>query len=305
MTDDDRHRRRVFSSPLGGDDFRPAPATVRVDIGARSHAGVARTGNDDHFLVLRFAREQETVMTSLPAADVPGPFSEQGYAMLVADGMGEHGAGSMASRIALSSIAHLALHHGRWNLRIDSQTAREVFERAEWYYARADEEIVARSRAASFLKGMSTALTVAYSAGLDLFVAHVGHTRAYLWREGLLTLLTRDHTVGRQAEDIRRPVAVERRGQDLRHILTDAVGASGGAPMVEVERFLLQDRDAVLLCTNGLTDVVSEDRIAETLCQPRRSSAHCQRLADLALKSGTPDNVTVVLAQYQMPAKSR
>ena len=112
-------RRLALSPLLGGDDTSPSSATVRVTIGARTHQGVVRQSNEDHYLVMRLGRSQETLATSLPAGDVPAPFSESGYAMLVADGLGEDGSGSVASRVALSTIAHLALHYGKWNVRID------------------------------------------------------------------------------------------------------------------------------------------------------------------------------------------
>ena len=180
--------------------------------------------------------------TSLSAAEVPSRFEEHGYTMLVADGFGEGGAGSVASRVALSTIAHLALHHGQWNLRIDPKTAAEILERAEFFYNRADAAVFAKSRTSLLMTGMTTALTAAYSAGDDLFVAHVGHSRAYLFRQGALSLLTRDHTIERHLADTHRPACVERRAQDLRHILTDALGASGGQPMVEVEQFPAVER---------------------------------------------------------------
>jgi len=125
--------------------------------------------------------------------------------MLVADGLGEGGSGSVASRVALSTVAHLALHYGKWNVRIEPSTATEIFERAEWFYSQADAAVRARARTSPLLKGMTTALTAAYSVGDDLFVAHVGHSRAYLFREGELTLLTRDHTIERHLADTHRP----------------------------------------------------------------------------------------------------
>ena len=221
--------------------------------------------NDDHYLVVRLGRNQETLMTSLSAAEMPPRFDEWGFVMLVADGLGEGGSGSVASRVALSTLAHLALHYGKWNLRIDSSTASEIFERMEWYYHRLDAEVLAKSRESRLLTGMSTALTAAYSVGDDLFIAHVGHSRAYLFRDGALIQLTKDHTIERHLTDTGRPASVERRAQDLGHILTDAVGARGDHPFVEVERFRLINGDCVLLCTNGLTDMVSDDRIAEVL----------------------------------------
>ena len=96
---------------------------MRVTIGARSHQGALRQRNEDHYLVVRVGRDQETLATSLSGSDVPPQFEEYGYAMLVADGLGEGGAGSVASRVALSTFAHLALHYGKWNVRVDPITA--------------------------------------------------------------------------------------------------------------------------------------------------------------------------------------
>ena len=222
--------------------------------------------------------------------------------MLVADGIGEGGSGSVASRVALSTVAHIALHYGKWNLRIDPRTASEIVERAESYYTHADSAVLKKSGTSPHMTGMMTTLTMAYSAGDDLFIAHVGHSRAYLFREGALTQLTRDHTIERQLADTRRPTSVEKRAQDLRHILTDALGAGGDPPLVEVERFRLMNGDAVLLCTNGLTDVVDDDQIAEVLALRRQPAEQCVILTDLANQLGAEDNATVVLAQYQIPA---
>jgi protein phosphatase len=268
---------------------------------ARSHQGTLRQRNEDHYLVVRVGRDQETLATSLSGSDVPPHFEESGYAMLVADGLGEGGAGSVASRVALSTFAHLALHYGKWNVRVDPITAEQIMERAEWYYSQVDAAVHMRGSSNPALKGMTTALTAAYSAGDDLFVAHVGHSRAYLFRDGHLAQLTRDHTIERHLADTNRPASVERRAQDLKHILTDAVGAPGGHPLVEIERFQLMDGDVVLLCTNGLTDMVDDPRIAEVLALRREPGQQCETLIDMANRAGGGDNVTVLIAEYHIP----
>lgn len=294
--------RAALSPILGADDFRPLSSSVRVEVGARSHRGTSRTTNEDHYLVVRLGRHQETLATSLTGGDVPPRFEESGYAMLVADGLGEGGSGSVASRVALSTFAHLALHYGKWNVRIDAATAAEIFERAEWFYAQADHAVRKQAGTHPVLKGMSTALTAAYTVGDDLFVAHVGHSRAYLYREGALMLLTRDHTIERRLAETRRPACVERGAQDLRHILTEAVGAPGAYPAVEVERFQLMNADLVLLCTNGLTDMIDDARLADILALRRRPDEQCATLTELAIREGGADNITVVLAEYHIPA---
>jgi serine/threonine protein phosphatase PrpC len=294
-------RRAALAIPFTAPDFRPLSAAVIVDVAARSERGATRSSNDDHYLVIRLERSQQTLASSLSSADLPAPFEESGYAMLVADGIGEAGAGSVASRVAISTIAHLALEHGRWNLRVNPDTAMEIMARAELLYGRADAEVFARTRAAAPLSGMSTSLTAAYSAGDSLFVSQVGHSRAYLFRNGGLTQLTRDQTMAENLAASKRPVPLERSAQDLQHILTDAIGAGGSPPTVDVEQFRLKDGDSVLLCTNGLTDVIDEGRIADVLTLPRQPREQCDLLIEMAQQQQTADNVTVVLAQYRVP----
>jgi PPM family protein phosphatase len=294
-------RREALSPLLEVSDFRPMSSLVRVEIGARSHRGTVRPNNEDHYIIVRTGRQQETLETSLPRSDVPERFDESGYTMLVADGLGETGAGAAASRVAISTIAHLAIHFGKWNLRVDARTATEIKERAEWFYRRADDAVIAKSRTHVALTGMATTLTAAYSAGDDLFIAHVGHSRAYLFRDGHLTQLTRDHTMAWHTVGTGRPADVARDTQDLRHILTDTIGGLTEGPLVDVDHVRLLNGDNVLLCTNGLTDMVSDDRIADVLTQRREAGEQCQLLVDLALQAGGEDNVTVMLAQYHIP----
>jgi len=290
-----------LSVRLPGDEVLPTSATVNVDIGVQSHQGVVRSSNEDHYLVVELGRRQETLATSLPEADLPKRFEERAFAMLVADGFGSGGAGSVASRVALSTIANLSLQHGKWNLRIDPTIASEILRRAVWLHSQADEAVANMRNSALALGDMATALTAAYSVGDHLFLAHVGHSRAYLLRDGSLSQLTRDQTAARYVAATGRPVSVERRGQDLNHILTDAIGSSGGEPVVEIDHVRLVDGDCLLLCTNGLTDMVDEERIAETLCQRRQSTEQCRMLVELANRMGGRDNITAIVAQYSVP----
>lgn len=295
-------RRRALSPVLAVDEFRPLSSTVRVELAARSHRGLVRTRNEDHHLVVRLDRKQETVSTSLAEADVPDSFEEHGYGMLVADGLGVEGAGGVASRVAISTLAHLAIHYGRWNVRVDGRTAVEIMERAEWFYRRVNDAVVERSHSNPLLVGMSTTLTAAFSAGKDLFLAHVGHSRAYLFRDGDLRQLTKDQTLEQRMTESSGPAAVRSVAKDLEHILTDTLGGTTSGPLVEVGHIALRDGDHVLVCTNGLTDMASEPQIAEVLALGRQVDEECQMLVDLALEGGGRDNVTVLLARYRIPA---
>jgi protein phosphatase len=296
-------RRRSLSPVLSTEDYRPLSALVAVEFGAHSQAGTGRRTNEDHFLILRFGRHQEVVASTLPAADLPGRFDEQGYALVVGDGAGRQGSGAVASRVALSTLAHLMIHHGAWNLRIDAATAESVIRRAEWFYRRAAQEVDRYARADAFLGGMRTTLTAAFSAGNDLFYCHVGHSRAYLYRDGELTQMTRDHTVKQRLARAPGPVPLPNGAHDLGQILTDAIGAGDGPPAVDVERIALCDRDVILVCTDGLTDVASDDEIADVLAVPRSLNDQCRILAELAVRHGSQDDITTVLAKYRIPAQ--
>jgi serine/threonine protein phosphatase PrpC len=300
--DDDTLDLSAAKAALG--KFKPfTPPSTRVDVefGACTDPGKRRTTSDDHYLVVRFGRNHTTLLSSLPEGAVPDYFEEQGYGMAIADGMGPDGP-EMASRLAIATLAQLALHYGKWNLRINERTAWEIVQRAERFYRRVSETVTDAALEHPSLAGMSTTLTVAYSAGDELFVVHVGHSRAYLYRNGILTRLTRDQTLAQRLAETGRTVPTELAAADLRHVLTDALGGHAGEPDIEIQNYLLLSGDVVLLCTNGLTDLVEDDQIAGVLRagegQPLETL--CRQLVDLALERGGPDNVTTVLARYHI-----
>jgi PPM family protein phosphatase len=293
-------RRALLSSPLGTDDFAPASALVRADLAARSHPGVLKS-NEDHYLVLRLGRYEETLFTSLASTDVPRRFDEYAFAAVVADGIGRAGAGAMAARLAINTLAHLHLRLGSWSMRVDSLVASEIVDRSQWMYRLTHEAVLAWYQAHADVGRMAATMTGVYSAGTNLFVAHVGHSRCYLFRKGLLTQLTRDQTLRERLAESRQPTSVGQGIEDGEHIVTSAIGADAETPRIIVEQFRLEDDDTLLLCTNGLTDMVTEEEIADTLASRRTPEEQCSLLLDAALTNGGHDNVTVVLANYHIP----
>jgi serine/threonine protein phosphatase PrpC len=301
-TDDAGVRRHVFSQYVPPPAFRPSSNLVRVEMGARSQQGHAWSHNDQHYIAIELSRHQRTLVTNLAAADLPPLFDEFAYALLVADGVGQSGTGAMASRVALSTLAHLALVASQWNLRIDDHTARDVFERALWFYEEIDEAVLRHGKAHAGLAGMATSLTAAYSSGQDLFVAHVGHSRAYLFRNGELTQLTTDQTLEQRLADSRRPAPIAPAKRDGQHMLIDAIGGEAGRPPVQLEHVQLADGDRLILCTNGLAAALADQRMADVLSFRQRPQQHCDMLVEKALQSTGEDNITVVIADYHVPA---
>ena len=280
----------------------PLSSTVRVEFGARSVRGGSHDVNEDHYLIVQLMRQQDTIETSLPMTHARR-FDEYGYAMVVADGVGETGTGEVASRIAVETLAALAVHFGKWNLRVDERIAQEIMDRAERFYRDVDGTV---TQLGFGYPRPQTTLTAAFSAGTDMFFAHVGHSRAYLLREGELLRLTRDHTLQQrvaQAVPGRPLVNVDLHARDLRHILTNTIGMhSLIGPTIDLERFKLLDGDVVLVCTNGLTDMVDDAAIADLLASAHPPSVQAEALATLAMAQGGEDDVTALVAHYHVPS---
>jgi protein phosphatase len=274
---------------------------VQVDVSARSHPGHHRPNNEDHFLVSRLGRTLETLITNLPEGDVPARREEVNYVMIVADGMGGHAAGEIASRMAISALISLALDVPDWILKVDEEHAREIERRSRTRVQKVGAMLVERGRRDPALCGMGTTLTVARSLGRDLLIAHVGDSRAYLLRAGGLHRLTRDHTFAQLLVDTGQLAPGDVANSRHRHIITNALGGSIEDVRVDTDLLQLEDGDRLLLCSDGLTDLVDDDTITDILRKATRSSDACEQLVQRALDNGGRDNVTVIVAAYRLP----
>src|SRR5215470_1995545 len=260
--------------------FQPLSASIGLEVAGASVSGKAQLQNTDHYVAIRLGRMQETLTTSLAAADLPPRFEEYAYSMLVADGLDGDGTGARASRFALSTLAHLAIRYGKWNVRIGPDTASDIAAQSEFLYRQLTEAVIQASRTDASLAGMATSLTALYVAGADLFFAHVGHSRAYLFRNGVLIQLTMDHTLERLISasaalrrvslEARRPRAAEPSAPDVPRAVPDALGTRGNGTEIAIEHVQLWPADRLLLCTDGLTNSVREDHIADILAGQRR-----------------------------------
>jgi PPM family protein phosphatase len=274
---------------------------VRINVAALSDKGHVREKNEDHYFVARVGRHVTTMMTNLSASDVPSQFGETGYLMVVADGMGGHAGGEVASRLAIATFINITLHVPDWILRLDDEHEQKLMERAAVRLRQVHEALQEKARLDPRLKGMGTTMTAAFSLGNDLFVAQVGDSRAYLFRDGSLQLLTRDQTHAQMLADLGAIGQHDVASHRLRHVLTSALGSSQSDLRAEIRQWKLVDGDRLLLCTDGLTDMIDDTGIAAVLGRETRSNEACRILVDSALANGGRDNVSVVLAQYSMP----
>src|SRR5215471_6895472 len=260
---------------------------VQVEFAALSDPGKVRDNNEDHYLVARFERSMQSLLTNLTLGQLPGSFEQEGYMMLVADGVGGAAAGEIASGTAIGLLVELALKTPDWIMKFDGESGREVLSRTEERFRKIGEAFVERAKTEPALAGMGTTMTLAGSVGADALIAHVGDSRAYLARQGTLHRLTKDQTVAQTLADSGAISLEEAEKHPSRHILTSALTTQKGMVSVEMLPLSLQDGDQLLLCSDGLTDMAAEKT--------------CRALVDLALDGGGQDNVTVVLARYRIP----
>jgi protein phosphatase len=290
--------------PEDVEDVLP-PARITADVAALSHAGKVREQNEDSYAIFRMGRFLERVASNIPEDALASHREDSGWLMAVADGLGGHSAGEVASRTALVSFMQLILRSPRWALRLDDPATREadinaLFKRARAYLAGVHDALRERAAADTELEGMGTTLTTAYSVGNDLFVVHVGDSRAYLLRGGKLRRITRDHTLAQSYADQGLIPQAEVESHELGHVLTRAMGAGDSHPESEIHHLDLQHDDRVLLCSDGLTRCVAESDITALLSAFSDSAGACRALVDRALALGGTDNITAVVARYRV-----
>ncbi len=254
--------------------WRKKPAEeVLVSAGAASSIGRVRETNEDKYAF--FAPDEEHVVAS------------RGSLFAVADGMGGHAAGQIASEIALDALIEA------YYARADSPPTEALATAVE----RANRAVYSESRARPSLAGMGTTLTAAAFVEGRLIYAHVGDSRGYLLRAGELSQFTTDHSwVAEQVQE-GRMTEEEARHAPQRNMITRCIGLE---PQVDADTggFPVAARDVVLLCSDGLVEHVSELEIRDALANYGPSAA-ARLLVYLANEDGGTDNTTVVVVRVE------
>ena len=294
--------------PFNDDPFRPETmlpkpfsSLIDVDVFAASDKGLVRSTNEDHFLVVRGGRAMETVFSSLRGNRAGDLFEETAYGFVVADGVGGEAGGEVASRQAIFTLLNLALRTPDWQFRWGPEERNTVMWRMQDRFRRVNAALVQQATAHASLNGMCTTMTVALSHGKCLIIGHMGDSRAYLLHDGKLQRLTRDHTVAeRMLEEGINPANDQLLNQ-LRNVLMQALGGPECECHPDTHDYVLEDRDQLLLCTDGLTDMVADDEIETVLTTSDSAQSACRSLVNLALSSGGHDNITAIVARYSIP----
>lgn len=273
---------------------------VTLSFGAGTDCGRVRANNEDHYLVARLAKSMRVCKSSLPEEGDHHFSEEVGHLLVVADGMGGAAAGENASALAVATVEDFTLNTLKWFLHLAGSEEHALLAELRAGIERADREVVERARNDPRLHGMGTTLTMAYSVGQDLFVVHAGDTRAYLLRDNHLERVTHDHTLVQLLVDAGALKPEEARTHKRRHVVTNVIGGPNRGVQADIHKIQVNDGDILLLCSDGLSEPVDDPTIARTLGQHDDPQRACDALIALALEKGGPDNVTVIVARFQI-----
>lgn len=242
-----------------------------------THVGRQRQHNEDAFLV-----------------------EDQARLFLVADGMGGHAAGEIASRIAVDSISEFILHtkedDGTWPHAYDEHYRRST-NRLMAALRMANTRVLEAMRKDARLRGMGTTVVACLAEEGTVSVAHVGDSRAYLIRDGQIVRVTNDHSWVFEQVQAGMLTEAEAEKHPLRNVITRALG---GALQVTPDASEIEARkgDVLLLCSDGLTGMVPESEILRIVTANSSDLEQaCQQLIDAANERGGLDNVTAVLVK--------
>ena len=259
--------------------------------------GRVRPSNEDQFLIAELTKTMRIWHTSLP--EPKAQFGdERGHLFLVADGMGGHRAGEQASALAVVAIEQFTLNTFKWFFHSNGPEAQRVLTQFQTALRHADERILEEAAEHPELSGMGTTLTMAFHLDAQLCVVHVGDSRAYMFGDDELEQITHDHTL--MAEMVRRgELRPEQVAQHrLRHVITNVVGGNEAGVDVEAHALEVHAGDRLLLCSDGLTEMLTDDAIAAMLRAEPDPEAACTRLVAQANEAGGRDNITVLIVRF-------
>jgi protein phosphatase len=265
----------------------PAPGPLRIDAAAASDVGHKRSQNEDRYFVGVLRQGLERAYTNLDHAESLLQIARRAsWVLAVADGVAGSGSGGAAASVALEAlIQRLAGSVGFPG--DDADAEEELLERLERAVQAAHQRVLAR--------GGATTLTLVLLLWPRAYVLHVGDSRGYhLSADGRLRRFTRDQTVGNVL--VEEGLLPEEQASALVHAKA-LVSAMGGQVSLSLGLIDLEPGDVLLLCTDGLTRHVADEKLVELLRAAPDAGAACSALVEEALAAGGRDNVTVVVAR--------
>ena len=274
-----------------GEPTATAPA---VDCHGLSDVGRVRENNEDHFAILALERGARILHTNLDDTAIHARLGRPvAHVFIAADGVGGVSGGEDASRLAVGTMVEYLAEAAGCYQGMDVGQEHEFMDRLTAGVERAHNRLQERYGTAG--RGPATTFTMVTLVWPRAYIVHVGDSRGYLLRRGRVRQFTSDQTVGDLFVDIGKVTEEQATKMGLYNMLASAVGTDI-APVVGV--LDLERDDALLLCTDGLTKHVPDERISELMSAAPDAEAACRSLVDAALAGGGTDNVTVVVSRF-------
>lgn len=243
-----------------------------MEIGVKTDVGRIRDNNQDSYYIS-------------PERDYP--------LFIIADGMGGHKAGEIASKMAIDIISN-NLKDGLTDRIVEDKDIKDKIENSIY---EANDKIYKKSMKDEKFSGMGTTVTLAYAINKKIFIGHAGDSRAYLLKDGMLSQITADHSLVEELIKNGSITKEEAKRHPQRNIITRAVGTSNNIKADLVVELQHED-DILLLCTDGLTNMLDDDEIKNSLLINEDIQKACEELVKLANDKGGFDNITVLAVKF-------
>jgi protein phosphatase len=271
------------------------PRDDEIDVFGLTHTGKVRKDNQDHFLICSLRRGVAVHLTSLPTTTQWSGAERLAFLAMVADGVGGSTMGEEASRLAIAAITEYVTESMQTYYTTDSSDdsafADALVEAAMKVHAR----IVEATREEGSSRGGSTTLTLWLGVWPRAYLLQVGDSRCYTMRSGVLTQISRDQTMAQELMDAGVLKRTEVRNTQWAHVLSSSIGGNQTAPVVT--RLDQAWGTVGLLCSDGLTKHVPDEKIAERLKSMTSARQACETLLQDALDGGGSDNITILVGR--------
>jgi serine/threonine protein phosphatase PrpC len=279
------------------------PRDQDIDVYGLTHPGKVRKENQDHFLICSLRKEMVVRQTSLPNAErLAGDPERLASVAMVADGVGGGTRGAEASRMALEAVAKYVSSSMHCYYAQGTADDREFCDALQRGALECHTELVHRGEAEPEYRGMATTLTLFLGVWPRGYLLQVGDSRGYLLRRGELIQISRDQTMAQELVDLGVMTRAAAPRSPLAHTLSSSLGGSQTNPVVT--RFDMEWGSVLLLCSDGVTTHVPDERIRERLRPMSSAKQACEDLLQDALDGGGADNITVIVGRA-VPAEAR
>jgi protein phosphatase len=288
------------AAAAGAANPRPGPSDRKpldeeIDVYGLTHPGKVRKTNQDHFLIASLRKRIDVFLTSLPQLEqLPVGEERLAFLAMVADGVGGGVKGEEASRFALEQVTQYVTQSMQCYYRSDAREEHFVEELQE-AALQCHASLLRRAEQDPDFQGMATTLTLYLGVWPWAYVLQVGDSRHYIYREGELTQITRDQTMAQELLDQGVLTRTEAFQTKWSNVLSSSIGGRQTAPVVT--RLRSDWRNIHLLCSDGLTKHVSNERIKERLRTLTSAKQTCEDLLQDALDGGGTDNITIIVGR--------